>query len=335
MQKILILKNDRVGDYFTSINSINLILNKHKDKDIRIFLSKINYKFNFIFKKTKIEIFNYNLTILEKIKILSFIVFNNISDIYILAPKKFYYILPFFFRKIKFHAVCIESQKSRPSNFLKKFLYSKKTLYRENKSKILSVYKVLENLIDYKNEIHDFKNLNFEKFSFFKFPKNSTFFHYKHNLFYEKLLWTNTEIKNFIEYLAANRKYIVFSSELNNSDKNNFFFEHFNSYDFKKNIYNKINNNNVLFLKNIEGKNLVHAISMCDDVIAPESGITHIGSFLKKKTLALMHFEFREKEDIFRQIIACKEWSPLSHFKFSILKKDFSKSINKLSKLIK
>ena len=40
------------------------------------------------------------------------------------------------------------------------------------------------------------------------------------------------------------------------------------------------------------------------------------------------------KSDIFRQIIACKEWAPLSNFKFTILKKDYSKSINKLSKLM-
>ena len=58
MPKVLIFKNDRVGDYFTSINSINLILNKHKDNDIVIFLSKINYKFNFIFQNLEKKIFN-------------------------------------------------------------------------------------------------------------------------------------------------------------------------------------------------------------------------------------------------------------------------------------
>ena len=73
MSKVLILKNDRVGDYFTSINSINLILNKHKDNDIEIFLSKINYKFNFIFQNLENRIFNYNLSIVEKIKILFFL----------------------------------------------------------------------------------------------------------------------------------------------------------------------------------------------------------------------------------------------------------------------
>ena len=87
-------------------------------------------------------------------------------------------------------------------------------------------------------------------------------------------------------------------------------------------------------IKNIEGKNLVNAIYLSKDVIAPESGITHIGSFLKKETLALMHFNFKNKSDVFKQIIACKEWAPLSNFKFTILKKNYSKSINKLSKLI-
>ena len=100
MPKVLILKNDRVGDYFTSIESINLILNKHKDKKIEIFLSKINYKFNFIFKNLKFKIFNYNLNYIRKGSKISFIYFfNEISDIYILAPKNFYYYLPFFLEK--------------------------------------------------------------------------------------------------------------------------------------------------------------------------------------------------------------------------------------------
>ncbi len=334
MQKVLILKNDRVGDYYTSISSINLILNKHKDKEIEIFLSKINYKFNFIFKNLNNKVFNYNLNIFEKIKIFFYLIVNEISDIYILAPKNFYYYLPFFFRKIKFHAVCIESEKRRPSNFLKKFLYNKEILYRNKKTKILSVYKVLENLINYKSECKNFVSLNFDKFNFFEFPKNSTFFHYKHNLFDEKLSWSNSEIKKFIFYLSKRKDYIVFSSELNNEEKNNFFYKNFNSFDFKTKQYNKINNHNILYLKNIEGKNLVNAIYLCKDVVAPESGITHIGSFLKKETLALMHFNFKKKSDVFKQIIACKEWSPLSNFKFTIIKKDYYKTINKLSKFL-
>ena len=43
--KILIFKNDRTGDLFTSLNTINLIFNKHKEDDIEIYLSKVNQKF--------------------------------------------------------------------------------------------------------------------------------------------------------------------------------------------------------------------------------------------------------------------------------------------------
>ncbi len=334
MPKVLILKNDRVGDYFTAVKSINLILNKHKDKRVEIFLSNINYKFNFIFKDLKIKIFNYDLNIVEKLKIFLYILFNDISDIYILTPKNFYYYLPLLFKKTKFHAICIESNKRRPSKFLKKYLFRYETLYRNNKSKVLSVYQVLENLINYKNEVKNYISLNFDKFSFLELPKNITFFHYKHNLFHDKLSWSNSEIKKFIHFLSSKRNFIVFSSELENIEKNNFFFENFNSFDFTTKKHNYINKNNILYLKNIEGKNLVNAIYLSNDVIAPESGITHIASYLKKNTLALMNFNFSNKSDIFQQIIDCKEWAPLSNFKFTIIKKDYFKTINKLSKLL-
>ena len=334
MTKVLILKNDRVGDYITAVKSINLILNKHRDKHIEIFLSKINYKFNFIFKDLKVKIFNYDLNIIEKLQIIIYILINDISDVYILTPKNFYYYLPLIFKKIKFHAVCIESRKRRPSNFLKRYLFKKEIIYRNDKSKILSVYKVLENLINYQNDVKNYVLLNFDKFNFFDFPNNATYFHYKHNLFNDKLFWTNTEIKNFIHFLSTKRDFIVFSSELDNGEKDNFFCENFNSLDFKTKKQNLINNKNILYLKNIEGKDLVNAIYLSKDVIAPESGITHIGSFLKKNTLALMNFKFRDKSDIFQQIIDCKEWSPLSNFRFTIIKKNYLKSVNKLSKFL-
>ena len=39
MKKILILKNDRVGDFFNSIKGINSIINEHKYYEITIVLS--------------------------------------------------------------------------------------------------------------------------------------------------------------------------------------------------------------------------------------------------------------------------------------------------------
>ena len=69
MNKILILKNDRTGDLFTSIPTINLIFNKHISDDIELFLSKINHKFSFLFKDKKIKVINIDLNFFDKINI--------------------------------------------------------------------------------------------------------------------------------------------------------------------------------------------------------------------------------------------------------------------------
>ena len=61
MSKVIIFKNDRTGDLFTSIPTINLIFNKHINNDIELFLSKINYKFSFLFKPKRIKVINLDL----------------------------------------------------------------------------------------------------------------------------------------------------------------------------------------------------------------------------------------------------------------------------------
>ena len=333
MNNVLILKNDRVGDYITSINSINLILNKHINSSVYIFLSKNNYKFNFLFKKMKIKVFNYDLKLFEKFLIFYFILTNKISDVYILAPKNFYYYLPFIFRRIKFHGLCIDSDRSRPNSFLKKYLYSTSTLFRKDKSKIISTYIAQENLISYKKNIENFIHLDFPEFKIFNFPKNSTFFHYKHVLFKKLLLWDTETIVKFILFLASKKENIVFSSELNFSEENEFFKKNFNSYDFKLKKFNKISSKNILFLENIEGKDLFNMINLSTEVIAPEGAISHISHFLNKKTLSLMHFNIKNQKGIFRQINDIIEWSP-KNFRFLVLKKNFDQSLAKMSKRI-
>ena len=60
--------------------------------------------------------------------------------------------------------------------------------------------------------------------------------------------------------------------------------------------------------------------------------ITHMGYFLKKPILALMHFNLKNRNDLISQIISCKEWFPPSNYNFTVLKKDYLKSINKINK---
>ena len=69
-------------------------------------------------------------------------------------------------------------------------------------------------------------------------------------------------------------------------------------------------------------------------IICPEGIMTHMAYFLKKPILALMHFRLKDRRDFINQIISCKEWFPPNNYEYTVLKKDFNKSISKLNKRI-
>ena len=124
-KKVLILKNDRAGDLFTSITLISSLISNYQN--ITLYLSEFNEGFSFFFKKALIKKIKFNLTIINKILIFFDIFFNKYEKIYILTPKSFYFILPLIFRKIEFYAIVYDSNnKYRPSNFLRKYLYKYK-----------------------------------------------------------------------------------------------------------------------------------------------------------------------------------------------------------------
>ena len=73
MKKILILKNDRTGDLFTSLNTINLIFNNTEPK---LILSWINLKelknlIKINFNKISGECLENNLNLLFKLRIIN------------------------------------------------------------------------------------------------------------------------------------------------------------------------------------------------------------------------------------------------------------------------
>ena len=331
--KVLILKNDRTGDLFVSLRAINKILSKHLNEDINIFLSNINHKFSFLFPQLKKKKISMKLSILEKLNIFFYLLFNNVKTVYILTPKNFYYYLPFFFRNIRFYAITIKSNKSRPNDFLKKYLYKFVEIDRLQIKKRKSSYLVQENLIEaYKDE---FLLNNEHKLSHnFTYPKKYIFFHYKKNLFEKLLGWKISDIIIFLEFLNKKFDNIIFSSELDDKNINKYFSEKFNTYDFTNNKKNFINDTNIFFLKNIDGYDLFDAVNKSSKVISPEGIITHMGYYLKKPILALMHFNLKNRQDFINQIISCKEWFPPNNYDFIVLKKDFKKSLKKLDKRI-
>ena len=131
-----------------------------------------------------------------------------------------------------------------------------------------------------------------------------------------------------------NTKYenVLFSSEINDRKLNDYFSDSYNTYDFNNKAYISKNKENIYFLKDIDGYDLFDAVKKSNKIIAPEGIITHIGYFLKKPILALMHFNLINRKDFINQIISCREWFPPNNYKFIVLKKDYLKSIQKITK---
>ena len=135
MHKILILKNDRVGDLFNSLDGINAVLKDNPTAKIEIVLSQISSKLSFLFNINNVTVsyLPYHLNFADKFRLFIKILNNSFDKIYILSPKNFYYYLPLFF-KSKFYAITIKnSNKSRPFNFLIKRLFRYKINNRDYK----------------------------------------------------------------------------------------------------------------------------------------------------------------------------------------------------------
>jgi len=332
-RKILILKNDRGGDLFVSLKAINKILNKHRNDKIAIILSKLNYKFNFIFDKITYSVFNFNLSLVEKVKILFYFIKNDIDTAYILTPKNFYYFLPLLFRKTKFYAIVIKAKRNRPSNFLKKFLHKYVIIDRIDIKKRNSTLNIQEKLIDFDNN-KNYLNSNSKKKFNFNLPNNYIFFHYKQKLFKKLLNWDLNNIDLFLKFLKKKYKNILFTSEIKNESISNYFIKKYDTYDFVTNKSKISDNNGIIFLNELDGEGLFHVIKNSEKAICPEGVMPQIAYFCKVKTLALLHFDLKNNDDFRSQIISCKEWFPPDNFEYCVLKKNFNHSLKKLEKRI-
>ena len=196
-----------------------------------------------------------------------------------------------------------------------------------------SSYNIQESLIEFIDEAN-FINFNLNIKNNFILPEKYLFFHYKHKLFSNLLGWSLYDIDNLLIFFQQKNINVMFSSELNNNVINDHFLKKYNSFDFNNNTKKTINKNGIFFLKNVEGQQLFDLVKKANIVVAPEGIITHMAYFLKRPVLALLHFNLNNKQDFINQIISCKEWFPPSEYKFTVLKKDFQKSINKLDKRI-
>ena len=295
MKNILVIKNDRLGDFMISLPAFNLILNKYKNEKITFILSDINYGFSFLLKKNNVDFIktSYSLKFFERLNIFFFLIFNKIYNIYIFKTKNYFFFLSFVFRKIKFIGICIKNKGIlRPNKFFLKYLDyylindrdangARKSIVELQIEAIRFSTNNLENLINSLNP-NNLVNDNF--------PDNYILIHYKHAIF-KKGKWT---VNNFISLLKKISifKKIILITDLDNNDSKNFFYKFFSSIDLKKKSdYKIIKENNITFIDNAKSEDLAYLIKNAKIVVACHGTMTMLANYFNVKTLDLYYID--------------------------------------------
>ena len=333
MDKILILKNDRVGDLFNSLDGINAIIQDNPNKQIEVILSQITKHLDFLFniKNVSVSFLPYRLSILDKVKLSFKIVNNKYEKIYILSPKNFYFYLPLL-SKTKFYAITVKNHsKSRPFQFLKNKLFRYYINDRVNKKIADNINSLIFNLCSSKplssynnilNNIPKCSSLFEQNVSFFK---NFIHIHYKESIF-KKNGWSNDIFFKLLAKLSINNK-IIITSDYGNFNYHKFFLENFSHIDFENSITKVNTENKIHYLHNIGTCDLFKLISLANIVISPHGAMTVMASYLKKKVIDIF--------DITITINAFREYKPRNkNYNFFIIKPNFDKILLKINNFL-
>ena len=334
-EKILILKNDAVGDLCQSLPAIQNIIDT-KNRDIEIYLSERSKNFDFLIKGNdiKFEIFNYDLKLFEKFKIIKKLFFEKIDKIYILTPKNFYFYLPFIFRKIKFYGICLNGPNNyyRPNLFLRKFLYKsiindRSKMFKRESTEYLQ--KKLTSNNSFENYFIPNENIEVSNFLKINLPNNFVYLHLKNETI-KKLEWNINDLKYLFENLLKYYENVVFTKDIE-KDKNFIDFSKiFNVVDFSNKNINKKKNKIYLF-DNIKGKDLYNTIRLSSKIIAFHGMMTNLGSLMKKSITDLWFCEINNWHDYRNYRNAFYEFKPkYNGYDFIIPSKDIKKTFRKL-----
>ena len=338
-KNILILKNDRAGDIFTSLKLISTLANNASK--LTIYLSELNIGFKFLFKNFLTKEINFNLNFIDKLKIFFDILLNNYDEVYIITPKSFYFYLPIFFRKIKFYAIVYDSKKRlRPNNFLRKFLFKFEIIYRNrlNRFNYREVQlKLIDNNVDVDENCTHITIPDFNPESKKLIANEYVFFQFRQRFFYD-LNWGIEEFKKIINLLSSKYENVLFSSDIEKNERtffyNNFFEKSFSIINFNTNTKSLINDKNIFYLKDLDSLNLFFIIKNSKLSVTKDGVVSHICYFLNKKCYNIFNFKINTLSDFNHEKISYSEWYKGMNFKFSFLNSDIDKAIRKISKNI-
>ena len=329
MNKILVLKNDRVGDLANSLKGINSLLNENRDKEIEIILSGISKDLSFLFKikNVKITYLNYSLNIFDKVKLFFKVITSNFEKIYILAPKNIYFYLPLICNAKIFAITITNKNKSRPF----KYLRSKLHYYRDNNRVNRKVGQSISNLIDdlcnnekknYPNILNNNPSLSLLFNENISLVSNFIHIHYKENIF-SKNGWTSDDFIDLINSFKDLNYKTIFTSDLGNFSYHNKFLSTFSNVNFDNKISNLNFKSKIHYFHNINAQDLFKLIDLSNVVISPHGAMTVLASYLNKNVIDI--FDTNVTSNSFH------EFKPKNfNYKFLILTNDKNKVKNKI-----
>ena len=310
-EEIVVFKNDRIGDLMTSVPALRILIKENKDKLITIFLSKINHKIRFLFENENVNIIitDYNLSLKDRLLIITYLIRKNVSKVFIIRPKNFFFYLPFIFflKKTRFYGLCVNDKNNykRPNTLLRKFLF-KKVINDRNTRLIRPTRKQLQiDLVTDKNiskKTQNEFNLVISEELKNILPKNYCLIHYKH-LMFDNLNWGREGVDKIIKHLLLNFTNVIL---INDIDRNN------------------------------DGIDLACCINFSKVTIACHGTITLLGDILNKPVLDLFYCSIKNKNDFYRYKNSFHEHVPNNYnYKFIIPKNDINKTINKMNFALK
>ncbi len=346
-EHIVILKNDAIGDLPPSLKAIKNISDDKNVKKITIFMSNLNEKFSFLVKndKTQIKKINYNLKIIDKVKLLYFFFTNKIDKAIILVPKQFYFFLPFIFFNTNFYGICVNNinKYKRPSEFLRKYLFKyeindRSAIFKRESIENLQIKLTNRTVQNSKNIIINIKvNDNLRKY----LPKKYIYFHVRNQRINE-LGWGNNDLEKLFNEFLNHCDSLVITKDisLGNKYKENlantkFLLENYNSFNLK--TYKYINNKSrVLLLDNIEGEDLYNVIYKSKKTIGFHGMVTQLASIEKKPVLDLFHCNIKNWNDYRNYRNSFYEFKPIyNEYDFIIPARNINKTIKKMRFFLK
>jgi len=324
VKKIVVLKNDAIGDTMHSLPCIKQIVNLNNDKEIFFFLSKRNKDiYNFIKKENTRElIFNYKLNLYEKLKILLFFIKNKIDEVYILAPRNIFFFLPFLFRNTKFFGVCVNNldNKFRPSLYLRKYLHKKEINNRNGITNRKSIKRLQLNLVSYEkshlDKLHIKINKNIFNSDLLKHIDKYILFHFKKSIF-DKLEWNIERVIDFVN-LLSNKHHVILTTDIEGNEYVDKFIDIFNVYDAPKEKF-LYRNKKITYFHNFSGSGIFDLVGNSSLTIGVHGLFTNISSYLDVPTIDLFYVECKKPYGIKSYLDAAREFSPFNKKYFKVI----------------